>query len=164
MNKLSTEAKQAIVEKVLAKDGRTKGEIAKAYNIGYSTLSKWIKKYRDYGTINVHKSGSNNQALSASERFQHLIATAALDKAAIGVYCRENGLYSFKLTEWKAAFMTEKSTEKQHANIAELKALRIENKQLKHEVRRKDSALAEASALLILKKKAALIWGETEAD
>ena len=93
-----------------------------------------------------------------------MIATAALDEAAIGVYCREKGLYSFQLTEWEAAFMTEKSTEKQHANLSELKALRIEKNQLKHEVRRKDSALAEASALLILKKKASLIWGEAEAD
>lgn len=164
MNKLSTDAKQAIVEKVLAKDGRTVGEIAKAHNIGYSTLNKWIKKYKDYGIINEHQPKGNNQALSSSERFQHLIATAALDETATGVYCREKGLYSFELKEWKTAFMTEKITEKQHANIAELKALRIENKQLKHEVRRKDSALAEASALLILKKKASLIWGEAEGD
>ena len=90
MNKLSTSAKQAIVEKVLAKDGRTVGEIAKAHNVGHSTLSKWVKKHRDHGIINTQQSGSNNQALSASERFQHLIATAALDEAAIGVYCRSS--------------------------------------------------------------------------
>jgi transposase len=162
MNILSTEAKQAIVEKVLAKDGRTMGEIAKSHNIGHSTLSKWVRKYRDYGIINKQISKNNNQVVSTSDQFNHLLATAGLDEIAISVYCRENGLYSFQLTEWKAAFMTEKSTEKQNVNLSELKALRLENNQLKHEVRRKDKALAEASALLILKKKADLIWGVGE--
>ena len=48
--------------------------------------------------------------------------------------------------------------------VAELKALREENKRLKKDLRRKESALAEASALLILKKKSEIIWGETEGD
>jgi ribosomal protein L4 len=35
---------------------------------------------------------------------------------------------------------------------------------LKKELNRKEKALAEASALLILKKKADLIWGDGEGD
>ena len=58
--------------------------------------------------------------------------------------------------------MTIESTTKKQDNLSELRALRIENKQLKKEVTRKNSALAEATALLILKKKADLIWGEPE--
>ena len=38
MHKLSAEAKQAIIDKVLARDGRTVREIAELHNIGYSTL------------------------------------------------------------------------------------------------------------------------------
>ncbi len=47
---------------------------------------------------------------------------------------------------------------------AELKALRSENKRLKKDLNRKDKALAETSALLVLKKKADLIWGDPEDD
>jgi hypothetical protein len=47
--------------------------------------------------------------------------------------------------------------------MTEVKALRTENRALKKELTRKEKALAEASALLILKKKAALLWGENEA-
>ncbi|MEY4111371.1 MAG: hypothetical protein RLZZ46_1727, partial [Bacteroidota bacterium] len=126
--------------------------------------SKWLRSYRKYGTIKEQGSSKSNYDYSISDKFQHLIATASLDEVALGVYCREQGIYSFQLTEWKKEFMTPKETEKQKSNLAELKTLRAENKQLKQEVRRKDSALAEATALLILKKKAALIWGETEAD
>ena len=53
---------------------------------------------------------------------------------------------------------------KKHQSNTELKKLRAENKQLKHTIARKDKVLAETVALLILKKKAAQIWGESEED
>jgi transposase len=164
MNKLSTEAKLAIVEKVLARDGRSVKEIAELHNIGCSTLHSWIKKIQNNGIIDSKKSVKTSQSLSVSERFQHLVATAALDETAVGIYCRENGLYGVQLTQWKEEFMTQKPAIKKQDNLLELKALRIENKKLKQDINRKNSALAEATALLILKKKASLIWGEVEDD
>ena len=57
---------------------------------------------------------------------------------------------------------------KQEVNNAkrqsELRKLKAENNKLQLELRRKDKALAEASALLVMKKKADLIWGESEED
>ncbi len=58
--------------------------------------------------------------------------------------------------------MTKDKGQESQEYLAELKALRAENNLLKKELRRKDSALAEATALLILKKKANLIWGVDE--
>ena len=139
-------------------------EIAKAHNIGRSTLDVWVKKYRDNGTISNQKESGSNHNASTSEKFDHLVETASLDEEALGIYCRAHGLYSFQLTQWKSDFMTPKELIKKQEKHEELNSLRVENKQLKQEVRRKDSALAEATALLILKKKAALIWGEAEDD
>ena len=164
MRKLSAEAKQAIIDKVLARDGRTVVEIAKLHNISYSTLQKWIRKVRNGDIIDPVKSVKNNQALSLSERFTHLMATASLDETAVGIYCREHGLYAIQLTQWKEAFMTQKPDLKKQDNLTELRTLRLENKRLKQDVKLKNSALAEATALLILKKKASLIWGEVEED
>ena len=59
------------------------------------------------------------------------MATAALDETAIGIYCRAHGLYAIQLTQWKDTFMTIESTTKKQDNLSELRALRIENKQLK---------------------------------
>ena len=164
MRKLSAEAKQAIIDKVLARDGRTVVEIAKLHNISYSTLQKWIRKVRNGDIIDPVKSVKDNQALSLSERFTHLMATASLDETAVGIYCREHGLYAIQLTQWKEAFMTQKPDLKKQDNLTELRTLRLENKRLKQDVKRKNSALAEATALLVLKKKASLIWGEVEED
>lgn len=123
MSKISTEAKQTIIEKVLLKDGRTVREIAKSHNIGYSTLNKWLKNNREHGIINPDKPLKNSQELSVSERFQHLMATASLDETTTGIYCRENGLYAIQLTQWKEAFMTKEPSMKNQNNLAQLKAL-----------------------------------------
>ena len=118
MRKLSAEAKQAIIDKVLARDGRTVVEIAKLHNISYSTLQKWIRKVRNGDIIDPVKSVKDNQALSLSERFTHLMATASLDETAVGIYCREHGLYAIQLTQWKEAFMTQKPDLKKQDNLA----------------------------------------------
>ena len=61
--------------------------------------------------------------------------------------------------------MNNKDTGDSSAAIkAELSEMKAKNKKLESELRRKDKALSEASALLILKKKANLIWGESEDD
>lgn len=43
-----------------------------------------------------------------------------------------------------------------------MKTLRAENKALKKELNRKDRALAETAALLVLQKKVHEIWGNDE--
>jgi len=164
MRQLSENAKKAIVQKALTQDGRSLRELAGLHNISKTTLHNWIKQYRNDDIIIDISPGKRDRFLSSAERFSHLMATSSMDEGAIGVYCREHGLYSFQLKQWKEAFMAEQSNEKKPALQSELKSLRDENKRLKQELKRKDSALAEASALLILKKKAALIWGESEDD
>jgi transposase len=161
MKQLTIEAKQMIVEKALTRKGKGVAEIAVQYNIGYSTLQKWIRESRAGTLISCeHKTVSGE--LSPAERFTHLVATSSLDDVKLGVYCREKGLYSFQLTQWKEEFMKQSERTKQPEHVLELKKLRAENKELKQDVRRKDRALAETTALLVLKKKADLIWGVSE--
>jgi len=159
MSKLSHSAKEAIIKKALSNCG-TMQEIAKNHSIGYSTLCEWVRRYRDGESIT--RSGKQGMQ-SVSERFEHVLAAASLGEEEVGRYCRENGLYAFQLTKWKEDFMTERAPIDKTTQ-ATVKALQMENKTLKQEVLRKDKALAEATALLILKKKASLIWGEVEDD
>jgi len=159
MSKLSHSAKEAIIKKALSNCGTMK-ELAKNHSIGYSTLCEWVRHYRDGESIT--RSGKQGMQ-SVSERFEHVLATASLGEEEIGRYCRKNGLYAFQLTKWKEDFMTERASTDKTTQTA-FKALQLENKTLKQEILRKDKALAETAALLVLKKKASLIWGEIEAD
>jgi len=165
MKRLSEEAKKSIVEKALTRNGKGLSEIASLHNIGYSTLQKWIIKYKTgvADSRNSNKSSVNSQ-ITRSEQLQHLLATSKLDEIALGAYCREHGLYSFQMQQWKNEFMSQSDNQNKQDQQSELKALRAENKLLKQDLRRKDRALAETAALLVLKKKADLIWGEPEDD
>jgi transposase-like protein len=162
MKIISKETKEAIVKKILGKKDVNLKMIAKQNNIVYSTLTRWIREYQS-GQLNestIHH--SSKMSLSRKEKLAHILATASLDEQALGVYCRERGLYAIQLTEWKNEMTKDNHEQKNESLLAELKTLRCENKQLKQEINRKDRALAETTALLVLKKKANAIWGESE--
>jgi transposase-like protein len=162
MKIISNETKEAIVKKVFGKQGINLKIIAKQNNVAYSSLTKWIRQYQ-YGQINQTTIYRHlKTGLSRKEKLQHILATAALDEQALGIYCRERGLYAVQLTEWKNEMTKDTHEQKNEAFLAELRTLRLENKQLKQEINRKNRALAETAALLVLKKKANAIWGESE--
>lgn len=86
-------------------------------------------------------------------KLQHIFATSSLDEEAIGVYCRERGVYATQINEWKDAIMKESNEQKSEELINELKKLRLENMRLKEDLHRKDRALTKTAALVVLKKK-----------
>ena len=164
MTRLSSEAKESILRQALNKKGKSLVEIAHMNNIGYSTLQKWLRKRREGGTVETSKPINTSKAPDTAAQLTHLLATSQLDETELGVYCRRHGIYSHQLTHWKTDLMSNSPPKKQAQQQAELKRLKAENKQLKQELQRKEKALAEASTLLILKKKASSIWGEHEDD
>ncbi len=163
MRRISTETKEAILKKVINRGEETIESVANANSVSRSALNKWLKHYRETDELsNKHSRSATPPHFDRSMQFNHLINTANLDEESLGAYCRHHGLYSHQLQQWKELFMSDDETKKAATNKAELKGLKAENKQLKQELRRKEKALAEASALLILKKKAHLIWGDAE--
>lgn len=161
MRRISDAVKESIIRKAIGKKGAMIQAIAKENNVGFSSIKKWMKEYQ-LGQLN--QVNTRHKAISRAVRLQHIFATASLDEDGIGVYCRERGLYAAQINEWKDAIMKESDEQKSEALLNELKKLRLENKQLKEDLNRKDRTLAETTALLILKKKANAIWGEHEED
>jgi hypothetical protein len=79
-----------------------------------------------------------------------------------GAFLRRSGLHSDNLAEWKRTCVDALlSSREERASRVEVAEANRRIKELERELSRKDKALAEASALLILKKKADLIWGTT---
>ncbi len=105
---LSSESKQAIVQKVLLRDDSSSmKQLAKTHNIGYSTLKPWVKDYRT-GNVSAGQPGKKQAAKDVSlvDKFSHLMATASLDDVKIGSYCRQHGLFRFQLQQCQESFMT----------------------------------------------------------
>jgi transposase len=87
-----------------------------------------------------------------------VIACGSLDEVAMNQLCRERGLYAHHVTQWKQDFISGSTTNER----TDAKGLKGEVRELKKELNRKDSALAETAALLVLQKKVSAIWGTDE--
>lgn len=90
------------------------------------------------------------------ERLRAVIEAAGLADAELGEFLRRSGLHEATLAEWRATAVEALGVHKPSAK--EAKRVR----ELERELRRKDRALAEAAALLVLQKKARAIWGDED--
>jgi transposase-like protein len=171
MKKVFTKAfKIQAVEKALNRsDSTTLKEVALSLGIGCSTLDKWIVKARNQefevaspDEINRMTKDKRPQDWTLEERLNMVVACSSLDEEALNRYCREHGVYPHHVKQWKLDFVNGSAQSTQAASGAEIKTLKAENKALKKELNRKDKALAETAALLVLQKKVNEIWGKDE--
>lgn len=167
VTKFSPSFKNNVVEKMLNRAPEvTINDIAKDYGIAHSTVGRWVRESRQMTLGNnstMTTKEKRPQDWNAAEKFQAIIDCAPLDDEAISAYCRQQGLYAHHIKQWQHDFIQSQSGQKGRAERGQLNALRTENKQLKSELNRKEKALAETAALLVLKKKAQAIWG-SDAD
>lgn len=145
---------QAVI-KLLSRGNRTVREVAQDLNVNYHTAKNWIKR----GSMSPAVVGSTKekrpQDWSAQEQLLALQETHGLSGQALQAWCRERGLFAHHLTTWKTAFCAATKTD---SSTRELRGLKDENDQLKRELVRKEKALAEAAALLVLQKKFRALW------
>ena len=95
-----------------------------------------------------------------------VLETANLSEIEFSEYCREKGIYPEQVKEWKDACINanDRAKESNGKVSKELREERKEKEKLAKELARKEKALAEAAALLVLRKKANAIWGTDEED
>ena len=148
--------KESMVQKMTGPNAKSATALAEEVDVHQSTLSRWL---RDYGRVGLTTGGTMSskkrpQNWSAEEKMQAVIDDAGLDEESRGRYLRENGLYSVDVERWREEMMKVLGKK---AKKGDPKDRRI--KELEGELRRKEKALAETAALLVLKKKAREIWG-----
>jgi transposase-like protein len=161
------------VEKALSCPEETSlKEIAENLGVGYSTLGKWIAKAnnQELETVSDETLSSFSrmpkerrpQDWSLEERLNMVITCGSPDKDAMSQHCRTQGIYPHHIKQWQQDFMNETQLNNKPKSSSALNELKRENKALKKELRRKDKALAETAALLVLQKKVNAIWGNDE--
>ncbi len=171
MNKKFSESfKMQAVQKALSRaDGTSSREIAKSLGVGYSTLQKWVREVKDGLLVSVQREDNDlmtkerrPQDWSLQERLDIVISCGGLNESSISELCRRKGIYPHHIQQWKLDFASGNNTGDNTKNQAETKNLKNENKALKKELNRKEKALAETAALLVLQKKVNVMWGEEE--
>ena len=155
--------KEQALTKVFSRGNRTIQAIADELNISLHTLKNWMKKPVSTSENKLPQKAKRPQDWSPEERLMALHESHGLDGEALNAWCREHGLFAHQLAEWKADFCTSSQPSKGHETMSEVRALKAENQRLERELKRKEKALAEAAALLVLQKKyRALLGGEVE--
>lgn len=138
--------------KVYSRGDRTVQSVADDLNVNCHTVKNWMKK-KAVGVLATKE--KRPQDWNAEQQLVALHETHGLSGEPLQAWCRENGLFAHHLASWKTAFCVE---DKAASGTRETRVLKDENEQLKRELVRKEKALAEAAALLILQKKFRALW------
>lgn len=151
---------QALI-KAASRGNRSLRSVAEELNMEYETLKKWVQR-KSVGKIREEaKKEKRPQDWGRDEQFAALMQTHGLSEEALNAWCRERGVFRHHLESWKANFTNEPLTEAAQ-DIRSARSLKNENEKLKAELDRKNKALAEAAALLVLQKKFRALWDNEE--
>ena len=154
-----TEAfREQSLEKVYSRGSRSVKAVAEELNVNQWTLRNWMKANKE---LSLSKGGTTTKRprdWSLAERLQMLLESHGLEEEALNAFCRKRGIFRHHLGQWREAF----ETGALQSNRSELRELKEANKGLKSELNRKEKALAEAAALLVLQKKYQALWEEKD--
>jgi transposase len=124
-------------------------------------LFYWKKKYANQSTMKKSKTIDD---WTAEQKLDAVIKTATMTEEELGHFLRSNGLHSSDLETMKKDFLSSSKSKGRPQLDPELVNLRKENKKLSRNLKRKDAALSEYAARVILLKKSHEIWGTNEDD
>lgn len=159
-----------IVQKMLLPNARPLAALAQETGVPKGTLFRW-RKESTLGRMSASRSDDKApvptkppQQLRSEEKLAVVFEAAAIPEAELGAFLRRKGLHAAQLEEWRKQMLAGLDGQVRTADrkAAAAEARRVGD--LERELRRKDKALAEAAALLILKKKAQAIWGDADGD
>lgn len=149
--------------------------LAAETGVSQTTLSKWLRGAATVAPKMARRdkqktpptSSMRPQDLTAEEKVALVLEAAAVPEAELGAFLRRKGVHEAQLAEWRqqvtqSAVAAMRGPSKRDRKAANVEARRVRD--LERELARKEKALAEAAALLVLKKKAQAIWGDEDDD
>jgi transposase len=146
--------------------------LADETGVHQTTLSRWLRQagidtipYMSHDTKPSGNTPRRPRDWSLQEKLQVLQEASTLSDQELGGYLRRKGLHEAQLEQWRASVAEVLGNPKPKPKMS--KEHRMDKKriqELERELRRKDKALAETAALLVLKKKVQAIWGDEDDD
>lgn len=151
MARYSQAFKNRAVAKLLPPESSSPEVVARESGIGVGTLLRW-----QGDALSVPALG---RALTAAARFDAVINTAGMDESSKHAWCREHGVYPGELAQWRtSAAGALADPEPMRASAQQTRQDKKRIKELERDVHRKNAALAETTALLVLAKKLSVIF------
>jgi len=147
--------KSRAVARLLPPESAAVEVVAREVGIGPGTLERWREDARS--------TPARGRAWTAGARLEAVITTAAMSETSKSAWCREHGVYPAELDKWRSSCTAALAEpEEARASPQATRADRKRIKELERDLLRKDRALAETAALLVLSKKVAAIFNKGE--
>ena len=124
----------------------TVAEVARRTGVKEKTLYNWRTKARIAGSA---RPGD----WKPEDRFAMVVETLGLTESERAEYCRRKGVFVEQLLQWRSACMQATAGAPERDTAAALAEERRRARQLEKELGRKERALAETAALLVLSRK-----------
>lgn len=158
----SIELKEATQAKMLPPNNQSVTRLSQETGIPEGTLKKWRSQIMKKGLTVI--SSKPSERWSTREKFHIVLETASLSEIELGEYCRKKGLYLEQIKTWRDNCMQANGGVAQElaGAVRREKDKDKELTKLRRELQRKDSALAETAALLVLRKKLQAVWGDPD--
>jgi len=149
--------KDQAVAKLLPPQSAALEEVSRETGVSARTLSQWLTASQSMP--------ARGRAWTAAARLEAVIATAAMPVATRNAWCREHGVYPNELAQWREhATAALAAPAEARASPQATREDRRRIKDLERELRRKDRALAETAALLVLSKKVEAIFSKSRGE
>ncbi len=162
----SAKFKARMVQRMTSPNPETGAAVAKATGVSKSSLSKWrleattmarMKKKTEPKAEGVAKRPID---WTAEQKLVIVAKAMTMEDEQLGELLRTEGLHDAQLKEWKAAFLSAIKPSSDRSTTRERKRIR----KLERELNRKEKALAETAALLVLQGKVRALWEEEGDD
>jgi transposase-like protein len=165
MRKYNAEFRESIQAQMFPLGEVPLKELSKKTGVPYATLLDWRNSLRAKESCGV---GDNDVSKdwSSEDKFNIVLQTAVMSEEERNGFCRGHGIFPEQIEIWRDACMSanaEQSAWARHLR-SELRAEKDKTLMLERDLRRKEKALAETAALLVLRKKADAIWGDKEEE
>lgn len=152
MAKYSQEKRDYALALMSPPNNMTVAQVSVRTGVTEPTLYAWRTQARDAGRA-VPGDGGSPDGWRSEDKFAVVVETMGLAQAELAEYCRKKGLHVEQVTQWRATCMQANSSAATQACASSLAQERKRSRELEKELRRKEKALAEAAALLVLSKK-----------
>lgn len=164
MPSYSQERKDAVLTKLLPPHNLAVSQIALSEGICEQTLYNWRKQAKIKGAPVPGNRPSTTDRWNGETKLAVVIETAGLNTQELGEYCRRKGLYPEQVKQWKQD-CTRGANDAPRADavsVGQLKEAKKKLSRLEKQLLRKDRALAESAALLVLQKKFQALWEDED--
>jgi len=147
--------KNRMISRLTGPDKITANALSQEAGVPQTTLSRWLRKAGTLDTMSKKRNSSPPQSpreWSIEKKLRVVQEAMSLSDAELGEFLRREGLHEAQLEEMQLAVKDALGTQKKKKSKKRSpEAKRI--KELEKELARKEKALAEVTALLVLKKK-----------